>query len=288
MPSTCIFGSTARSRLDSYSDRDILVVAPSKRELHSESFRLSSEGWSVAAFTQTKIAEMAERGSLFLQHLKQEAIIVEDEGGFLASLMAKYRPKRDYEEELRDSLKLLQDVSHPNQNYWSTLCSADIAYIAIRNIAISRLAAEEIYMFDYNDLLDYFGGRCSISVAKLDALRALRVLKHSYRGRLTPEFPRDNFRLALEGAEELFGFSFLPPQVDRTEASGYRALRLLELQLVQRVDPRYLDKMPADDPLAIAWALIRDPRGYPDKPELRGNGWMLQVRETVERRFGTP
>src|SRR4051812_23386179 len=110
MPSTCIFGSTARNRCDHYSDRDILVVAPSKRELEDMSDHWSDLGWSVASFTHQQILNMAHRGSLFLQHLKQEAIILDDDECFLARLMEKYRPKHNYDDELGDSIDLLRDL----------------------------------------------------------------------------------------------------------------------------------------------------------------------------------
>jgi hypothetical protein len=287
MRSTCIFGSTARNRSDSYSDRDILVVAPSKREVANAARRWSADGWSVAKFTRDQITRMTDRGSLFLQHLKQEAIIVEDDDGFLASLIDRYQPKRQYEDELCDSLGLLRDVSHQRLDYWSILCSADIAYVAIRNIAIARLAASGAYTFDYIELMKRFGSECCLSAAKLDALRQLRILKHSYRGRdPTISSPLRTLTVALEGADELFGLSAPSQPTDPTEMiSGYRGLRLLELELVGKVDPRHLDSLPSHDLLAVAWTFIRDPRGYPDKPKLRGHGWLRNIRALAERRY---
>jgi hypothetical protein len=287
MLSSCIFGSTARNSFDSYSDRDMLVVAPSKRELVHGSRHWLSTGWSVANFTHQQISRMAARGSLFLQHLKQEAIIIRDDDGFLFSLMDRYQPKQEYEDELSDSIGLLHDLSRQRLDYWPTLCSADIAYVAIRNIAIARLASKGKYAFDYGDLIGYFGKEHCISTAKLTALRQLRLLKHSYRNRLTPPSPWRILGPALEAADELFGLNPSKHPKDQSGSSGYRGLRLLELELVGRVDPRVLDGLPLNDPLAVAWALIRDPRGYPDKPTIGDHRWMRRISDLAERRFAT-
>jgi hypothetical protein len=87
---------------------------------------------------------------------------------------------------------------------------------------------------------------------------------------------------ALLGAEELFGR--LTPLKDRDVSSGYRRLRMLELDLVLKADPTYWDQLPAHDVLATAWAYIRDPRGYP-KDKLVDAAWIVEVRRLAENRF---
>ena len=144
MTSTCIFGSRARNRFDHLSDRDVLVVAPSELEVADASREWFASGWSVARFTQQQMIGMADRHSLFLQHLKQEGIILSDEDGFLSSIIQKYVPKLNYETELHDSFALLAALPRSPSAYWPTLCAADIAYVSVRNIAISRLAERGI------------------------------------------------------------------------------------------------------------------------------------------------
>jgi hypothetical protein len=189
MASICIFGSTARNRFDSLSDRDILVVAPSEVELTETSSDWVSAGWSVAGFTNEQIVGIAARGSMFLQHIKQEGQIVRDDERFLATVVDTFRPKENYEDELFDSRALLHDISRPPLAYWPTLCSADIAFGAIRNIAILSLASRRRYTFDYSDLIDHFAKEQQVSPARLDALRQLRTLKHGYRNRVTTLSP---------------------------------------------------------------------------------------------------
>ncbi|HEV7411224.1 MAG TPA: hypothetical protein VGO01_22300 [Bradyrhizobium sp.] len=262
----------------------MLIVAPSESDLAEVSRAWSSAGWSVARFTHQKMLKMADRGSLFLQHLKLEGLIVKDDDGFLASVLDQYRPKQEYENELHDSFGLLSDLSRLPSSYWPTLCSADIAYVAIRNIAILRFASRGIYTFDYSDLVEQLAHENSISAAKLHALRHLRILKHGYRNRLTKLCPWRVLEDALECAEDLFGQSCCAQPQNRFSVSGYRGLRMLERYLVMKADPRFLDRLPAHDPLATAWALIRDPRDYP-KIIAIDDAWIQRIRLSAESRF---
>jgi hypothetical protein len=263
MPSACIFGSTARNRFDHLSDKDVLVVACSEREATEASRDWFGSGWSVTKCTHQQMQNMAHRGSLFLQHLKQEGIIVKDDDGFLSSIIHRFRPKHEYESELRDSFSLLSNLSRKPLTYWPMLCSADMAYVAIRNIAISRLAERGIYTFDYADLIDHFTRKCRIALERSESLIQLRVLMHGYRNRRTGLSPWQALKDALAGAEELFGQRCGESSQAKGNQFGYWGLRSLELELVKMTDPRQLDILPTYDPLGRAWALIRDPRDYP-------------------------
>lgn len=283
MLSSCIFGSTARNSIDSYSDKDVLIVSSSEDELSEASRDWSSDGWSISMFTNQQIIDMANRGSLFIQHLKQESVILRDDQEFLSSVMRNFRPNDKYEDGLVDSLTLLKDIVSAPRGYWPTLCSADIAYVSIRNIAIARLASKGIYKFDYNDLIDHFAYEQPISAIQLNALKRLRLLKYSYRNRLMPTSSRNTLHIALKGADKLFQHS-KPLQNAPTQGS-YRDLRLLELQLVTKASPTVLDKLPQDDPLGVAWRIICDPRGYPDQPKISNPSWMQEISLLAHKRF---
>jgi hypothetical protein len=137
MTSICIFGSTARGRADYLSDRDVLLAAPSEAEINDAARYWRLAGWSIAKFTHQQMLDMAARGSLFLQHLKQEGLIVRDQDGFLVCVINHFRPRHNYENETCESFALLSDIASFRSTYWPTLCAADIAYGAIRNIGDS-------------------------------------------------------------------------------------------------------------------------------------------------------
>ncbi|MBR1218202.1 hypothetical protein JQ557_09405 [Bradyrhizobium sp. U87765 SZCCT0131] len=228
---------------------------------------------------------MADRGSLFLQHLKQEAIIIRDDSSFFSSLLAQYRPKRNYQQELSDSLRLLLSLSRERLDYWPMLCSADIAYTAIRNIGICRLAEQGTFIFGYLDLIEHLERENSTTPTRLAALRHLRAMKHSYRRRLVSNFSLHVLCDALEGARDLLLLNDIPASPTKV-FSGYSELRLLELKLVGKVDPRYLDSLSPHDPLATAWAIICDPRGYPNQPKFKNHRWIASVNDIADERFG--
>jgi hypothetical protein len=89
----------------------------------------------------------------------------------------------------------------------------------------------------------------------------------------------------IEAAGELFGITTFMAQREENCASGYVGLRTLELGLVARADPRYLDNLPASDSLAGIWAVIADPRGYP-KPWKIDDSWVVMATNLIKRRFG--
>jgi hypothetical protein len=283
MISTCIFGSTARGRRDNLSDKDLLVVATSKPELDETARRYCSTDWSISKFTHNQIRDMADRGSMFLQHIKQEGIIVRDDKGFLVSLMNGFHPRQEYESETRESFALLNDISGLSSTYWPTLCAADIAYGAIRNVAILRLASLGKYLFDFTDLIAHFSLKADLSSEESDALLDLRALKHGYRNRVATLSPHRVLAEALVVANKLFGKSRYTSTIGSDLMSGYRGLRLLELCLVKGADPRDLDSLSQHDPLAEAWAIIRDPR-YP-KPKLANEAWLQKMRHIADARF---
>jgi hypothetical protein len=284
MTSACIFGSVARNRVDELSDRDVLVTAASEREVTQAARDWRSAGWSVSTFTHQQMSNMANGGSLFLQHLKQEGNIVNDDNDFLKSAFCQFRPRGNYDSEIRDSLRLLRDIPYRPLAYWSAMCAADIAYVAIRNIAILSLASRGMYKFEYAELINYFGSESRISCARLNALLDLRILKHGYRNRLTTLFPLPVLREAIIAAEEIFGHldSFFPQNADKR--FGYRGLRMLEFDLVMIADPRDFDRLPAKDPLAEAWTFICNPR-YPKPVKMVDRDWIGSIEQLAQARF---
>ena len=87
-----LYGSHARGQVDPLSDQDVLVVSDVAIEfecLQSIS-PITLHGASVSRYTWKEIKGMAAYGSLFLQHLRLEAVpLYESTGseGFLRSLL---------------------------------------------------------------------------------------------------------------------------------------------------------------------------------------------------------
>jgi len=264
----------ARNRCDGLSDRDILVVGS------SEISKWRDDGWSVAEFSEDQILSMASSGSLFIQHLKQEGIIVRDDTNFLAKVLCEFTPAVNYNHELNEGCGLLRKARSATSSYWAWLCSCDMAFVAIRNIGIHQLAAKGMCVFDFNDIVDCLGQARKISAIKMRALKRLRFLKYAYRNRLFHVARDDTLECALDGAEELFGVQISGVVATDVVEAGYNGLRCLELSLVERFDPRFLDALVPTDTLSSAWAAITDPRGYP-KPWKNDPKWVDTVAAAV-------
>ena len=103
-----IFGSAARGDNDTFSDRDLLIVSDdrtSRREIRS---KCESSGWSCTTYSWSRLQHAADQGSLFVQHLKQEAMIVADPSSHLAQLLAEFSTKGDYKRELNGAHHCLE------------------------------------------------------------------------------------------------------------------------------------------------------------------------------------
>src|SRR6185437_2751327 len=93
------FGSFSRNTADDYSDRDLLVVCPGKNRyrLHKHYEKL---GHNVTSLSKEQLTFMKNSGSLFLQHLKNEAIILIDSDGALRSFLDECDLMRPSESEM--------------------------------------------------------------------------------------------------------------------------------------------------------------------------------------------
>ncbi|WP_354246342.1 hypothetical protein [Bradyrhizobium sp. LA2.1] len=263
------------------SDRDLLVVAPTAAEAESRAKWWRNGGWSVSPFAHHQITSMSERGSLFLQHLKLEGIILEDGGAFLKEVLGSFKPKSDYRREMEDSVWLLHYLNGQRTVDWTTLCGADITYVSVRNIAISLLASRRIYDFAFSSMFHRLRDFGLLSAKDVQAIAALRELKYCYRSR----------KLDLSGNELAFKNSLAAAMTLACSVSsntmglqeppledGYRWLRWLEFNLVTQCDPQRLDTLSPADPLAPVWRLIKEPRHYPDRPRKYDTTWMLSAR----------
>jgi len=91
-------------------------------------------------------------------------------------------------------------------------------------------------------------------------------------------------REALESTDDLFGCPSLLASTG--VAPTYHELRILELELVKKIDPICLDQLPPRDPLADAWAYMCKPRGYP-KDKIVDVTWIERVRRLAGDRFSS-
>jgi hypothetical protein len=182
-----VFGSVSRGDSDALSDRDILLVDDDTELLNHRRADLEGDGASVAAYTFKRLEALVSNGALFVQHLKDEAVILRDIGGRLRSILDAFQPKNSYQDEIRGNGKLANlAASWPNTRA-GALWATDILYVTTRNFGVLYLAQKGIFLFSYSRVLEALVDSRVITPGGLQDLLNLRWAKSIYRsGEHTP------------------------------------------------------------------------------------------------------
>ena len=180
-----LFGSRVRGDSDAYSDVDLLVLRD--HMVHRDRNRFTSLGFSVSAFTWAQFGRMAEEGSLFLQHLKQESIVLLDPTGKLTSTLADFMPCGDHKSKIEDNATLFAMTRGVPMDVAAVGWAYDVLAVAFRNHAVLLSAQEGVYLFSYPALVARVVEQFGLSERERHMLLSLRILKREYRsaGRVT-------------------------------------------------------------------------------------------------------
>lgn len=296
--SEAVFGSHARGDADRLSDRDVLIVDEDADILRARGMELAAAGWSVASYTFRKLEAIASKGALFVQHLALEAEIRRDEGGRLGDVLARFRPKKSYKQELLLNGRLAHLVAHFPDCARGELWAADVLYVALRNFGILWLADRGVYRFAYEDVLDALAERRALDRAALPDLVRLRFAKCLHRGRerLAPERASGIVQRALEALPRghfpdrtvaLAPHRLLAIPAPVAEGADYLVLRDLERRLIATT--RGSNGVVRNERLVALrrWVLgpasLRGNRDSPGPGALRTDG-----RHTISRSGGEP
>lgn len=261
-----IFGSAARGTADDLSDRDVLIVGDDDAERTAVDELWRGSGWSVTSFTLERFEKMSAYGSLFIEHLQKEGIRIRDDHGQVARVFSNYVRKDSYEEELLDALGPLAWISESPSQYWTAMCSADILYVAMRNVGVLASASTESVRFDYFELVNLLADRYFLTPEQEEALVRLRVLKIAYRNRSIGVDVFVQLEAALKAARkvgEQIRRGYSARNLGDYQPNGYHRLRRVELALVEKQDPRILDSLSKGAPGFELWQLICNPSDYP-------------------------
>lgn len=214
-----IFGSGARGDTDKVSDRDYLIVDDDVSRLRRRTVELAADGWSVASYTFDKLEALSSLGALFVQHLKDEAVIQRDEGQRLTRLLSSFSPKKCYASEILDNSMLAMLASYypdcPNGRLWA----ADVLYVSLRNYGVLKLAEHGRFVFSYHGILNALADEGLIQRADISELLKLRLWKALYRS--GENVPAD--KICLDTAHRI-----LPEEVGIRNLSATEPRAILE------------------------------------------------------------
>ena len=266
MTSICIYGSVARKDQDRLSDKDALILFDGSAECKDQISRWKANNWSVATYTPIRLQKMADAGSLFVQHLKQEGLIVEDSTQVLSQILATYQPCTSYRSEIEKSMQGLALLEHVPQTVALEYWSADVLHVLIRNIGLLRLANEGVYLFSFQEIAKKLIQLKILHESDLYVFNELRMAKAAYREHKIHLKPLgqtiDN---ALRIVERLCGATLersntLDMSMPRFDQS-YFNLRSIEKVLLSYMGlPTGARRLSQAE--ARLWAYIQDPRAY--------------------------
>lgn len=264
--SVCIFGSAARGSTDTLSDKDVLIVADDPKRRRQLEGKWAGEGWSVASYSPSRIRGMVRMGSLFIQHLKTEGIVVLDNCDWLANLLHSSEPKPNYKSDFQSALQLLKPLERLTSGYWQNLMAADLGFVFIRNAGIYTLADRGHYEFSYERIVKELAGDIELSRLEMDLLLRLRALKVAYRTR--NRSPGNSFDLntLLEVCSKVAGVhisqSISADAPIRLMPLRYATIRDVEARIIMKFTPPCLDQSMQTRELSSLWKMVTAPREY--------------------------
>jgi len=129
-----LFGSAARKDKDTCSDKDIFVLCKdmSLSELGKvkQDFIVPTIGEeaSICAYRYNDVVRMADKGSLFLWHLKLEGRMIFSKDKVLEGIIGRLKKYDSYKEDLNCYTDLLTDVENSLKK-WGVLCEFDLSLL---------------------------------------------------------------------------------------------------------------------------------------------------------------
>lgn len=179
--STAIFGSCARGEFDDLSDRDFLIVGDTADEISAATDAVRDRGYSCSTYTWQKLRHLAGQGSLFIAHLKYEAVIIDDPSRQLRDLLSSFTPRMSYENLKQDSHSLLRLLKAVPSSFRGRGWAYDILFTAFRTYAVPYLAERGHFKFSHRALVEWLIKAQPALETHQDALLRLRRIKHAFR-----------------------------------------------------------------------------------------------------------
>jgi hypothetical protein len=187
--SIAIYGSQARGDADRLSDKDIIVVDSDTCKLSHAKKALEKRGFSCSTYTWNRLHRMQFHGSLFVEHLKREALILRDEKDVLRSFLDSFTPKYDYTADIEATKHTVALTERTSNSPASLGWAYDVLAVAVRNLGVLHLANRGEYSFSYSKILRSLQNDRMITPKEEQVLMELRILKAQYRSGIYHNMP---------------------------------------------------------------------------------------------------
>lgn len=183
--STMLFGSVARGDHSEGSDVDYLVISDEP----NMSIEYDLPKASTSRYTWAEFNELADKKMLFIQHLKQEGVILSDKNKRLEGILNSFSPKKSYRKDFETTQTLLKLLAVLPESDHSRLWYSDVLFVIFRNLMITNLADKGEYIFSPKALASSFGPEV------WNMMKIIREAKHAYRQNLPHHCPPCSFIL---------------------------------------------------------------------------------------------
>lgn len=197
-----------------------------------------SRGWSASIYTPSRFEAVIAAGSLFVQHLKHEGIIIEDNEDWLRSKLSAAKPHANYMEHAKKSVSLVLPLERfsNDDKVFDFPIAGDIAFVGFRNYAINLLASHGEFVFGFDELVEKTKGYLNFSSDEVSFFRDLRSVKADFRHSAFPSSATGTIGELKNALNCIFSDrpigTIEPYSPSRELGSGYANLRDLEALVV--------------------------------------------------------
>ena len=240
--SEAIFGSVARGNLDHLSDQDYLIVDHDPVTRFKRKIALEHQGWSVASYSWSRLRKLIEKGVLFVQHLKQEALVIRDVEDRLKRELSLFVPKYSYRREIDETVRLITSATSNVNTGIERAWASDVLAVGTRNLAILTLAERGQYLFDYDAVINVYADMKRLGSFERQLLSDLRHYKYSYRsGDLSHILSNHDFEMICSilakstDGSHFSDFDRRMPFSYPRQSAAYLSQRLVERDLISNV-----------------------------------------------------
>ncbi|MDY4332545.1 hypothetical protein F157LOC_00423 [Pectobacterium brasiliense] len=232
------FGSKTRGLADKYSDNDLLIVCPDKdRKEIFKNYEFS--GYNISFFSNKQLFLMRDKGSLFLQHIKRDGVILFDKGNDFSSFLKDCQFTPPHINELRMSESTISFIKSLPEEDALSAWKADFVYCVSRDYLIKKLAMEGLLAFSVDEIvtlsLEYF----NLKYEDFDKFKKLREFKAINRCGGISDYHSSDISSVVNDWLNTLGLIFeISPKYNRKKlidclfkrdySSTYESLRCLE------------------------------------------------------------
>jgi len=182
-----LYGSVARGDVECHSDVDILLVCRGnqKRQILKLVSTTTSDDpvkYSLTLYTRGELEFMTRAHSLFMLHLKREAVVLFDKSpeGFIGTLLQHVRPKPSYDEDFNKAISLLSPLAVSVSGAPNQFHRLAYVYALFRIYGVYLLARSGTYEFSKKRMANRLSSSHPDLASEIEALSSLRPLNNRF------------------------------------------------------------------------------------------------------------